>query len=79
MKKYLLFTTPTCPNCPEVKDFMKTVKLEGEIVDAASEDGLKKATEFGVMSVPAVIFLDDGGNETARASTVEEINSILKI
>jgi len=79
IKSYLLFTTPMCPNCPEVKVFMEDVDLAGELVDASKDEGLKKASEHNVMSVPTAIFFDEDRKETARASTVDEIKQLLNL
>ncbi|MBN2880957.1 hypothetical protein JXM83_02795 [Candidatus Woesearchaeota archaeon] len=67
---FLLFTTPTCPNCPRVKEYMKTTGLVGDFIDAATKEGLDKAREFKVTSVPTVIFLKDK-NEVARVNSKE--------
>ena len=48
IKSLKLFFTPMCPNCPAVKDFMKDVKLDGEIIDAADEEGRKMLSLFGM-------------------------------
>ena len=75
MLKYKLFFTPMCPNCPKVKDFMKTVKMEGELIDASTKEGLAQAAKFDVMSVPTVIFLE-GDVVKSVASLVEEIKRV---
>lgn len=75
---YMLFYTPTCPKCPNVKEFMKDKGLEKKLVDAATFDGLNKAKEFNIMGVPTVVFFDAAGNEVARSGTIEEIQQILE-
>jgi small redox-active disulfide protein 1 len=53
-----MFTSPGCPNCPAVKKMLKelTKELKGEItveeVDVTAEP--TRASQYGVMSVPAV-------------------------
>lgn len=66
-----------CPNCPKVKDFMKTVVMEGEFIDAATDDGLEQAQKFNVSSVPTVIFLD-GDVVKSIAYSVEEIKRVVQ-
>ena len=75
--KYLLFTTPTCPNCPSVKEHMKTIKIKGEFVDASTDDGLKQATTFGVSSVPTVLFFNDDDEKKviAEAHNISDITT----
>ncbi len=78
IKKYMLFFTPMCSKCPKIKEFMKDKNLEHEWVDAATKEGLEKARELGVGSVPTVIFFDEDGNELTRAKSVEEVKRIVE-
>ncbi|MBD3313369.1 hypothetical protein GF345_02920 [Candidatus Woesearchaeota archaeon] len=78
IKKYKLFTTEICPRCPSVKEYMEKADIEGEMVNASEDEGLKQASEANVTSVPTVIFFDEEGKETARAGSVEEIKKILE-
>jgi len=78
LKKYMLFFTPMCPNCPKIKAFMQDKGLEHEWVDAATKEGLEKARQFEVGNVPAAIFFDENGKEVARASSVDEIKRLLE-
>jgi len=74
---YKLFFTPMCPNCPKVKEFMKTVDLEGDEIDASTPDGLEEAQKFDVNSVPTVIFLEN--NEIKNvAHSIEEIKRVVE-
>ena len=75
--KYLLFTTPMCPNCPSMKEFMGGVKMQGEFVDASTDDGLKKASDFGVSSVPTVLFLDEKDEVVSKAHTVNDARAAI--
>lgn len=76
-KSYLLFTTPFCPNCPPVKAFMSRLGMEGTHVDATEEQGSQQAIQFGVRSVPTVVFLDEGKHEIGRANNVSSIRMML--
>jgi ribonucleoside-triphosphate reductase len=78
IKKYKLFTTPMCPNCPEIKEFMKTVSLEGEQIDATTPEGLKEASAFNVTSVPTVIFLDENDKVVNSAHTIDDIKKVIE-
>ena len=77
IKSYKLFTTPTCPNCPPVKERMKTVELEGKEIDAATDEGREEAIKHGVMAVPTVLFFDEKGNVVKKANSVDEVKQIL--
>lgn len=75
MLRYKLFFTPMCPNCPKVKEFMKTVDMKGEIIDASTKQGLEQASKFDIMAVPTVVFLEDD-NVKSVAHSVEEIKRV---
>ncbi len=78
IQSYILFTTPFCKFCPNVKQYLSTaVKLPGKQLDATEAEGNEKAINFKVYKVPTVIFLDNSGNEAARAHSVHEIRDIL--
>ena len=78
ISSYKLFTTEICPNCHSVKEFIKELDLKGEDINASEEDGLKKAQEAGVSSVPTAILLDEEGNEVSRAHSVDQIKQALE-
>ena len=73
--RYLLFTTKYCVACAPVKKFLEQKELKGEMVDAVEESD--KAIEYGVRSVPTVVFFDHAGNELGRANNVSDARSIL--
>ena len=54
--KVTVYTTPTCPWCHKVKDFLKGKKVEFEEVDvAADQEAAKKMVEkSGQMGVPQI-------------------------
>ena len=74
---YKLFMTPTCPGCPRIKEYLKDVKLKGEIIDAATDKGAAEASKFGVTSVPTVVFFDKNNEALEEAHTVQEIQKVL--
>ncbi|MFC1753423.1 glutaredoxin family protein [Thermoproteota archaeon] len=78
IKKYKVFTTEICPKCPAVKDFMKTLELEGEEVNASEDEGLKQASELGITTVPTVVFYDEEEKEVERSGSVEEVKKALE-
>ena len=77
-KKYDLFIRKTCPNCPPVKEFMKSLDMEGNIIDVDTDEGLSAAAEKGVFAAPTVIIYDENGIESARAHTKEELELIFE-
>ena len=76
--KYELFIRQTCPNCPPVKEFMKSIEMEGTVIDVDTDDGLSVAAEKGVFAAPTVIIYDEKGIESARAHTKEELELIFE-
>ena len=81
IKKYKVFTTPVCPNCHEIKQFLAglDLKIDKQELNAMSDDGLKEASRFAVSSVPTVIFFDENRKEIGRAYNVDQIKAILNI
>jgi ribonucleoside-triphosphate reductase len=78
IKKYVLFSTPMCPKCPKIKEFMKDKDIESEFVDAATREGLEKARKLKVTSVPTVIFFDQDDKEVSRATSIEEVKRVIE-
>ena len=59
-KKVLIYTTPTCPYCQQIKEYLKEKNIEYEEIDVAADSA--KAQEMidksGQMGVP-VVLIDD--------------------
>ena len=51
----MLFTTPSCPNCPKAKELLNEKNVEYESIDASTPEGLEKAKELGIMQVPTLV------------------------
>ena len=76
--KYKLFTTPMCPKCPSMKEFMASQdKISGEIINCHTPEGLAEARKYIISSVPAVVFLDDEGKECKRCLSKEEVLEVI--
>lgn len=58
--RYLLFTTTTCPKCPEFKEFVKTLNLKGRTVDENGTNFKAQLKKFGVTTVPTLVVFDRG-------------------
>jgi len=76
--QYKFFITPMCPDCSEIKEFLETIKLKGEIIDAATDKGLEESQKLGIMGVPMMVFLDKDGKEVNRAEDLDDIKNILE-
>lgn len=54
-----LFTTKTCPNCKMIKSMLSAKpNIASDLIDA--EDKPELAQEFGIMSVPSMVIVNDG-------------------
>ena len=78
IKSYMLFTTPFCKACKGVKEFLGKTSLEGNHIDASSDDGGEIAVKYNVQGVPTVVFLDEQNNEITRAHTLVDIKEIVE-
>ena len=76
--KYKLFFTPMCPKCPAIKEFMKSVDIKGEFVDAASAEGLEQAKKYEVVSVPTILFFNEKNELISTAHDLEEVKRIVE-
>jgi glutaredoxin len=74
---YFLFTTQTCPNCPQAKKLLSEQSFSGslQLIDASTQDGLKKAQEHDVCQVPTLVRLNDDGHEEERYAGITEISN----
>jgi len=66
-QRILLFVRQTCPNCSPAKDAAGSLGIPVDLVNTDTEDGLKEAARYKVMSTPTAILLAAGGEELARA------------
>ncbi len=70
---YLLFTTRTCPRCPEVKAFVRDhVTFPGRVLDETAADFPDLAQRHGVQQAPTLVVLD-GEREVFRGNEADEI------
>ena len=77
--KYILFTTETCPKCPEVKTYIKEkISFEGELLDNTAPNFMELAGEYGVTGAPTMIIFNDAKKEIFRGSETYEIEDFLK-
>ena len=60
-----------CPKCHKVLEDCKTLSNQGikfELYDIDTVDGLAEASYFGVMSTPAIIKVDEEGEEIVKGT-----------
>ena len=52
-RKYLLFTTPTCPNCRIIEKFLDEHHVDYEIKDALENKDLTR--KYGILQAPTMV------------------------
>jgi ribonucleoside-triphosphate reductase len=74
---YKLFWSNFCRNCPPVKEFAKSLNIQGDWIDVSTDFGLSSAREYQIMSTPTIVFLDRDGNEVGRGSDVDQLKEMM--
>ena len=64
--KLIKVEQPNCNPCKMVSNFLNSQNVTYEVVDATEQPEV--ASQYGIMSVPVTILLDDNGNEVARSN-----------
>lgn len=70
---YLLFTTPSCPQCPRAKEFLENKAAEFAVIDASQPRGLELARKYQLRAVPSLVEVDNDGQATKSFFGTEEI------
>jgi ribonucleoside-triphosphate reductase len=63
---YVLFTQPTCPNCPAMKAKVPSLRFSGQAFDVTAETGYQAAVTWNVAATPTLVLLDADGRELDR-------------
>lgn len=77
--KLLLFTTATCPKCPAVKNWLKSINVNYESVDNRRVDFYELAEKYNVQSVPTLIAVDASGNQVWRANEQAKMVELMAV
>lgn len=73
-----LFTTPSCPYCPQAKKLLEESTYRFEAIDASKPVGFAMAKRFQIQQVPSLLITDPEGNKTRIHSGIESISLMLK-
>lgn len=76
--RYLFFSQVSCTKCPAVKEFLKTVEIPGEEIDATEDAGFEEARKYCIMATPTLVFFDENEKEIGRTFGLEELKEFLK-
>ena len=72
-RSYLFFYRQTCPNCPPMKEALSSFEMKGKWIDVDTEEGYAMAERYTIMAAPTVVFVDEEGRETHRASQPKDL------
>jgi len=73
-----LFTTTTCPKCPEFKKFsQENCRFSLEVLNEKSENFSQEISEFGVSAAPTILIFKKN-KEVFRTSDLSELDNFLK-
>jgi len=80
-KEVKVFSTPTCPYCDQLKDYLKEKKVEFEEIDLSkkADEAEKLIKKTGQMGVPAIIITNGNEEEVIVGFDVEKIDKALDI
>ena len=76
---YEFFSRKSCPNCPSVREYLKTSVISGKLIDVDTLEGLERARQLQILSAPTVVFFDESGTEIGRAQSVKELSEIFEM
>ena len=82
MAEIKVFSTPTCPWCHKVKEFLKEKNLGFKDLDVSADEEARNELldKSGQMGVPVVIIKNDAGDEKVIVGYREdEIREALRI
>lgn len=71
---FKVFFQPNCHKCPAVKNYLLTLGMEGESINALEH--MEDCSNLGISSTPTVLFYDDSNSEIGRAYDIEGIKKI---
>lgn len=66
MKKLILFTSPNCPPCKVLKEYLSTNFSTLEYDNVSPMEDLELAMNYSVRSTPTLLLVDQDGIETSR-------------
>ena len=80
-QKITVFSSPACPYCIQVKEFLKENKVEFDLVDLGKEpDKAQQLVEkTGQMGVPVTIIEENGKEEILVGFNQEQLKQTLKL
>ncbi len=63
MAKIIMFTSNSCPNCVELKNFYEAKGIDFEEINTSTPDGLAQAMLYDVLATPTILIKKDDGQD----------------
>ena len=76
-KTYKLFYSENCPGCPPVKNYLRQLNMDGEEIDASTDEGFAQAIKHQITGTPTVLFLDGRGEIVNKAFNTTQIETAI--
>lgn len=71
--KLVLFSQNGCNPCVAVKNFLNSEEVEFEAINLSEKENEEKGKEFGIMSTPVTLLIDEDGEEVAKVVGFNEL------
>ncbi len=80
-KTVIVYSTPTCPYCDQVKDYLKDKSISYQEIDLSKnpEKGEELVKKTGQMGVPVTIVSEGDDEEVIIGFDIDKINNALSL
>ena len=75
---YTYFYRDSCPNCPAVRSYIERRGLPARHYDVNTDEGMREAIRFQVLSTPTVVVADPTGVVRGKYGTVQQLQMALE-
>lgn len=88
--KYILFSTPACPVCSEIKEYLDTKKIKGEEHSMSDEEGMlvlrkiypqiknRVKRKDDSLPMPVVVFFNESNEIINVANDLKKVKQIVE-
>ena len=75
LNSYTYFFRTTCPNCPPMKEVLKSMDIKAQSFNVDTDEGMEEASKLNIFSAPTVVFFDKEGKEIYRTGNPGDVES----
>ncbi len=75
LNSYTYFFRTTCPNCPPMKEILKSMGVKAQSFNVDTDEGMEEASRLNIFSAPTVVFFDKKGNEIYRTGNPKDVET----